>query len=198
MFGIEEFLEDVDFSKYTDTRELFVEGYLPFAKREIPIIKNSFEMFETNKKFATTKTFEEYSDGLYIYLCRYLLSHYPKPPIELNLRKPISDIPKFVFNGSMPELNSIIRVLEKYGIKNSVKKAEQLSIIFGKDAWTLDNLLNSKQRKLFYQLEENGILKTYGEETELGSHRNWKVGYWIYAPKERQQSIAEPFPSQRS
>ena len=46
MYGMEEFLENVDFKEFVDAKELFSNGYLPFAIENIPEVKTGFNEFE--------------------------------------------------------------------------------------------------------------------------------------------------------
>jgi len=57
--------------------------------------------------------------------------------------------------------------------------AEIVLDLFGYDDCIIDNVLEHKERCLFYRLESEGILLTRREEIILDDGRNWRIHYWI-------------------
>jgi len=57
--------------------------------------------------------------------------------------------------------------------------AETVLDLFGYDDRIIDNILEHKERCLFYRLEAEGILLTRREEIILDDGRNWRIHYWI-------------------
>jgi hypothetical protein len=51
--------------------------------------------------------------------------------------------------------------------------------LFGYDDCVLDNLLDNADRKLFYLLEELGLVKSQREEFVLYDGRVWRIHLWI-------------------
>ncbi len=51
--------------------------------------------------------------------------------------------------------------------------------LFGFDDCVLDNLLDNTDRKLFYLLEERGLVKSQREEFVLHDGRTWRIHLWI-------------------
>jgi hypothetical protein len=51
--------------------------------------------------------------------------------------------------------------------------------IFGYDDRIIDNVLEQKERKLFYLLQENGLLDTERDEIFLYNGRTWRIHYWL-------------------
>ncbi len=51
---------------------------------------------------------------------------------------------------------------------------------FGFENFVLDNFLEKEDRKLFYKLEEEGVLKAYSEESYLPVNgAQWRSHFWI-------------------
>ena len=50
---------------------------------------------------------------------------------------------------------------------------------FGFDDFVVDNRLNSKERDIFYMLEEEGFLSTLQEEVTIKKGKVWRIHYWI-------------------
>ncbi len=51
---------------------------------------------------------------------------------------------------------------------------------FGYEDYVLDNVLSPPERDAFYDLEENGILKTQAEEITLNKGKVWRVNQWVF------------------
>jgi hypothetical protein len=57
--------------------------------------------------------------------------------------------------------------------------AQTVLDLFGYDDCIIDNILEHKERCLFYRLESEGLLTTRREEMILDDGRNWRIHYWI-------------------
>ncbi len=55
---------------------------------------------------------------------------------------------------------------------------------FGFEDRIIDNVLEQKERKLFYLLHNEGILRTQREEITLPNGRRWRIHYWILKKQE--------------
>ena len=51
--------------------------------------------------------------------------------------------------------------------------------LFGFDDYVLDNLLDNTDRRLFYLLEEKGLVRSQREEFVLFDGRTWRIHYWL-------------------
>jgi len=71
--------------------------------------------------------------------------------------------------------------LEKRGMtKDNIDKlAEYLMNFFGYDDYVSDNKLSSKDRDVFYMLEEEGLLKTLRDEVTIQKGKVWRIHYWV-------------------
>jgi hypothetical protein len=94
---------------------------------------------------------------------------------------------------------ALLKKLEKRGMtKNQIDNlAEYLMNFFGYDDYVTDNKLNTKDRDVFYMLEEEGILKTLSEEVTLKRGKLWRIHYWVLRKRDifrlaRSKSEAEP------
>jgi hypothetical protein len=59
------------------------------------------------------------------------------------------------------------------------KLADYVLSFFGFEDEIIDNKLTSEDRDVFYMLEEEGILGTREEETQLKKGKPWRIHYWI-------------------
>ena len=50
---------------------------------------------------------------------------------------------------------------------------------FGYDDSIIDNILDHRDRKLFYQLQTSGILNAQQDEVILCSGKSWRIHYWM-------------------
>jgi len=50
---------------------------------------------------------------------------------------------------------------------------------FGFDDSVVDNTLTSKDRDVFYMLEEEGLLGTMREEVNIKKSKLWRIHYWM-------------------
>jgi hypothetical protein len=50
--------------------------------------------------------------------------------------------------------------------------------LFGFDDFVLDNLLDNNDRRLFYLLEEKGLIRSQREEFVLYDGRTWRIHSW--------------------
>jgi hypothetical protein len=76
---------------------------------------------------------------------------------------------------------ALFKKLEKRGMTQDQvdNLAEYLMNFFGYDDYVTDNKLNTKDRDVFYMLEEEGILKTLSEEVTLKRGKLWRIHYWV-------------------
>ncbi len=76
--------------------------------------------------------------------------------------------------------------LDKKGMsrENIEKLAEYLMNFFGYDDYVSDNKLNSKDRDVFYMLEEEGLLKTLRDEVTIQKGKVWRIHYWVLRKNE--------------
>ncbi len=56
--------------------------------------------------------------------------------------------------------------------------ADMVLDLFGFDDFVLDNLLDNNDRRLFYLLEEKGLVKSQREEFVLYDGRTWRIHSW--------------------
>jgi len=49
---------------------------------------------------------------------------------------------------------------------------------FGFDRVVIDNALNQEDRRLFYRMQEAGLMKSSWETTLLLTGRSWRIFYW--------------------
>ena len=93
---------------------------------------------------------------------------------------------------------ALFKKLEKRGMtqEQSNNLAEYLMNFFGYDDYVTDNKLNSKDRDVFYMLEEEGLLKTLSEEVTLKRGKLWRIHYWVLRKRDilklaRSKSVKE-------
>jgi hypothetical protein len=60
---------------------------------------------------------------------------------------------------------------------------------FGYSDRIIDNVLESGDRSIFYELEDIGILSTEREETTLYDGREWRIHYWLFKRDEMSRLI---------
>lgn len=81
----------------------------------------------------------------------------------------------------MITLARLARAIEKrQGIApaDAAAKAERLLAYFGFRTVIIDNAIAAEDRKLFYELQDVGILRSSWETVLLLSGRNWRIFYW--------------------
>lgn len=84
--------------------------------------------------------------------------------------------------GSIISLNDMTMAIKNrldIDLKEARKYAETTMDVFGYDDRILDNAIERDERKLFYRLEEEGMLYTQGEEIFLKDGREWRSRYFI-------------------
>lgn len=57
--------------------------------------------------------------------------------------------------------------------------ADYLLDMFGFQDRIIDNILESDDRQLFYNLESRGLLTTRSEENQLHNGSTWRTHYWV-------------------
>ena len=84
--------------------------------------------------------------------------------------------------------------LLKKALKNSLGKkgmpeeetdrlAEYIINFFGYNDFVIDNKLDTRDRDVFYMLEEEGILRTQRDEVTIQKGKIWRIHYWILDSK---------------
>ena len=68
--------------------------------------------------------------------------------------------------------------------ENIDKLAEYLMNFFGYDDYVSDNKLNTKDRDVFYMLEEEGLLSTLRDEVTIQKGKIWRIHYWVLKKNE--------------
>lgn len=84
---------------------------------------------------------------------------------------------------TLDELTTALKnTLGKKGMKpeNVERLAEYVMNFFGFNDFVVDNLLNAKDRDVFYMLEEEGILTTLREEVTIQKGKVWRIHYWVF------------------
>ncbi len=69
---------------------------------------------------------------------------------------------------------------------------------FGYNDYILDNFLESKDRNIFYMLEDEGLLKVRKEEIFIKVGRLWRINYWyldMNAVRKRAEDIVPVDPT---
>lgn len=51
--------------------------------------------------------------------------------------------------------------------------------IFGYDDSIIDNVLDHRDRRLFYRLQAEGLLNTQRDEVTLCDGKSWRIHYWM-------------------
>jgi hypothetical protein len=74
-------------------------------------------------------------------------------------------------------LTKAIRITLEVDETEARQFAETVLDLFGYDDCIIDNILEHKERCLFYRLEAEGILHTRREEIILDDGRNWRIHY---------------------
>ena len=69
---------------------------------------------------------------------------------------------------------------------------------FGYSDRIIDNVLESGDRSIFYELEDIGILSTEREETTLYDGREWRIHYWLFRHDKIERLLKEGTPSDRA
>lgn len=87
-------------------------------------------------------------------------------------------------NTTMPliTIQSLTKAIEQRLTINSEEAQRYAGIVmdlFGFDDCVLDNLLENTDRKLFYLLEELGLVKSQREEFVLHDGRVWRIHLWV-------------------
>ena len=82
-------------------------------------------------------------------------------------------------------------------VEDMEKLAEYILSFFGFDNEIIDNKLTSEDRDVFYMLEEERILGTREEETQLKKGKPWRIHYWILREEEIKRLSALPEPGEK-
>ena len=80
---------------------------------------------------------------------------------------------------TLDDLSKAIANRTGVDIKEARRDAGFVMDIFGFQDRVIDNVLDPKNRQLFYALEKEGMLTTEREETTLYDGREWRTHYWV-------------------
>jgi hypothetical protein len=71
-------------------------------------------------------------------------------------------------------------IAKRIGVENGPAGELALRVLnyFGYGEEAIDNSLDQEDRRLFYFLQDLGLLKTAWEEAILASGRTWRIFYW--------------------
>ncbi len=94
----------------------------------------------------------------------------------------------------MITVDMLVRAVES---KASLEKEEaesvagQVMAYFGFDNRIVDNIIDKNDRKLFYMLQEAGILNSSWETLTLHNGKNWRIYYWYFSEQKIRECLAE-------
>ncbi len=69
--------------------------------------------------------------------------------------------------------------------------AGQVMAYFGFNGRIVDNIIDKNDRKLFYMLQEAGILNSSWETLTLHNGKNWRVYYWYFSEQNVREALTE-------
>ena len=67
--------------------------------------------------------------------------------------------------------------------------AGQVMAYFGFNGRIVDNIIDKNDRKLFYMLQEAGILNSSWEALTLHNGKNWRIYYWYFSEQKIKESL---------
>lgn len=87
---------------------------------------------------------------------------------------------------------ALLNSLGKKGMpqEETDRLAEYIINFFGFNDFVIDNKLDTKDRDVFYMLEEEGIMKTQRDEVTIQKGKIWRIHYWIL-DKRKIQELAD-------
>lgn len=82
--------------------------------------------------------------------------------------------------------NALMNTLGKKGMeREEIKRlAEYMMNFFGFSDTITDNLLKTKDRDVFYTLQDIGILTTSQDQIRIKRGKIWRIHYWVLKKKE--------------
>lgn len=82
--------------------------------------------------------------------------------------------------------NALMNTLGKKGMeKEEIRKlAEYMMNFFGFSDTITDNLLKTKDRDVFYTLQDIGILTTSRDQIRIKRGKIWRIHYWVLKKNE--------------
>lgn len=80
---------------------------------------------------------------------------------------------------TIDDLSKVIERKLDINIEEAKRFANIVMDLFGFEDRIIDNILEQRDRQLFYLLEANGLLNTEREEITLHNGRRWRIHYWI-------------------
>ncbi len=75
-------------------------------------------------------------------------------------------------------LGSLIERQAGIGSAEALGMAETVLSYFGYGTVIIDNAIDSEDRKLFYRLQDLGLLRSTWETVLLPSGKSWRIFYW--------------------
>lgn len=76
-----------------------------------------------------------------------------------------------------------VAISKTLGTEMTEEEVSQLAThvmsFFGFREVIIDNKLTARDRDMFYQLENEGLLKTDNEEATLKKGKRWRIHYWV-------------------
>ena len=95
---------------------------------------------------------------------------------------PLPDMDGTMTTITIPQMEkALLKTLGKKGMteKEIKELASYIMSFFGFDDSIIDNKLTSKDRDVFYMLENEGILKTFQDEVSIQKGKLWRIHYWV-------------------
>ena len=80
---------------------------------------------------------------------------------------------------TMKELATAIANELNIGQEEAERYARIVIDFFGFDDRIIDNVLTQEERRLFYRLQERGVISSEREENKLPNGNPWRTHYWI-------------------
>jgi hypothetical protein len=85
-------------------------------------------------------------------------------------------------NMSIVTLKELTKAIENKLDVNGEEARRYANVVmdlFGYDDCIIDNILEHRDRRLFYRLESEGFLDTRRDEVLLTNGKNWRIHYWV-------------------
>jgi hypothetical protein len=96
--------------------------------------------------------------------------------------------------GTLEMYEFVDALMNKIGLRKevAVDVAQRVLNYFGYGDTIIDNMLNQDDRRLFYFLQDSGMMGTDWDETFLPSGRGWRIFYWrLDLPRIRSYLVKE-------
>ncbi len=69
--------------------------------------------------------------------------------------------------------------------------AGQIMAYFGFNGRIVDNNIDKSDRKLFYRLQEAGLLNSSWETLTLHNGKNWRIYYWYFSEQKIEEALED-------